>query len=174
MDNQNESYLRRENKKNGGRFSGKRGFIMKRNIYLLMVLIGTIVPCATALTITDVQISPAQPAIHDIITIETAGGIPGGGIYFDNSNFIVDGLSLQLDMYFTETIGTQIPKPWFHDEVIGTLPQGDYDLLVQAYWRPSVGVDYILHDDYSTNFEVVPEPITLAFLALGAAFIRRK
>lgn len=128
----------------------------------------------TAVTIDDVQISPDNPSIYDTLTIETQGSISGGTLFFDESLFAKDEFALQLNLYFTGGSGPQIPQPWFHDEGIGNLPQGSYDLSVQAYWRVTDTADYFLHDDYSTNFEVVPEPFTLSFLALGLAFIRKK
>lgn len=147
---------------------------MNKSISLVVLFIVAIAPCATALMITDVEISPEQPSISDIITIETEGAIAGGGIYYNDSNFFVDNYSIHLDIYFTDHIGTAVPKPWFHDEVIGTLAQGNYDLLVQSYWRSSETAEYILSDDYSTSLQVVPEPLTLIFMAIGATFIRRK
>lgn len=147
---------------------------MKKNIYLILVLIGTIVPCATALTITDVQILPEHPSISDSIIIESEGGFPGGTLFYDTSVFTVNELSLQLDLYFTGGSGPQVPQMWQHDDVIGILPEGNYDLLVQAYYRSSGVAEYSLHDDYSTSFEVVPEPATLSILGVGILYIRRR
>lgn len=128
---------------------------------------------ARGTTITDVQISPIQPSVFDIITIESEGAFPSGTNWFDTSVFTVDEHSLQLDLYFTGGFGPQIPEPWSHDEVIGTLSQGNYDLLVQAYWRSSGAADYILHDDYSVNFEVVPEPASILLLGSGLISFRK-
>ncbi len=147
---------------------------MKASIYWTVVVVLFATSYAKSMTITDVQVSPIQPSIFDIITIDAEGTFPAGTNWFDTSVFTVDEQSLQLNLYYTGGFGPQIPEPWSHDEVIGTLPQGNYDLLVQAYWRVSGATDYNFQDDYFVNFEVVPEPITLAFLALGAAFIRRK
>jgi len=147
---------------------------MKKNRFLIMVLIGTITFQAKAIivSISDVQISPEQPFISDVITVESWGGFTEGTLFYDTSVFAKDDLSLQLDLYFTGGPGPTIPQAWFHDEVIGTLPQGNYDLLVQAYYKSSGAAEYSLHDEYSTSFEVVPEPLTLAFLALGGFLIR--
>ncbi|MEN6306893.1 MAG: PEP-CTERM sorting domain-containing protein [Anaerohalosphaeraceae bacterium] len=146
---------------------------MKR-IYLSAVLM--ILDSAFAgpiINISDVQIIPETPSVYDIITINTQGYIPGGGIHYDKTLFSVNNFLLELNLYYTDRIGTAIPKPWSHLDVIGTLPQGNYDLLVQAYWR--VGTSgYILHDDYSTAFQVIPEPATLSLLAFGAVLVRKR
>lgn len=147
---------------------------MKTSIYWTAVITLFVASYAKSMTITDVQISPEQPSIFDVITIESKGAFSGGTNWFNTSVFYIDDFSLQLNLYFTGGSGPQIPQPWSRDEVIGLLPQGNYDLSVQAYWRISEGANYILHDDYSTNFEVVPEPLTLCFLTLGIVFIRRK
>lgn len=125
------------------------------------------------INISDVQIVPETPSIYDIITINTQGYIPGGGIHYDETLFSVNNYLLQLNLYYTDRIGTAIPKPWSHLDEIGALPQGNYDLLVQAYWR--VGTSgYILHDDYSTVFQVIPEPCTLFLFIVGALLAGRK
>ncbi len=129
--------------------------------------------CA-AVSIDDVQISPDNPSIYDIITIETEGSIPGGGIAFDESIFAQDAYALQLDLYFTAQTGTQIPKPWFHNEEIGILSQGSYDLSVQSYRRISDMTDYILQDTYSTNFEVIPEPASILLLLAGMPLLKKR
>ena len=129
--------------------------------------------CA-AVTINNVQISPDNPSIYDIITIETDGSIPGGGIALDESVFTQDEYALQLDLYYTDTFGPHIPQPWFHDEEIGILSQGSYDLSVQVYWRVTATADYFLHDAYSTNFEVVPEPATLLLLLAGVPVLKKR
>ena len=128
--------------------------------------------CA-AVSINNVQISPDNPSIYDIITIETDGSIPGGTIFFDESIFAEDEYAVQLDLYFTGGSGPQIPQPWFHNEEIGILSQGSYDLSVQAYWRVTATADYFLHDAYPTNFEVIPEPTTGLLLGLGLCGMRR-
>jgi len=125
------------------------------------------------INISYVQIVPETPSIYDIITINTQGYITGGGIHYSESLFSVNNYLLQLNLYYTDRIGTAIPKPWSHLDEIGTLPQGNYDLLVQAYWRTGTS-GYILHDAYSTAFQVVPEPCTLSFLALGVFLLGRK
>ncbi len=129
--------------------------------------------CA-AVSITDVQISPENPSINDIITIETDGSIPGGTIFFDESIFAQDEFAVQLDLYFTGGSGPQVPQPWFHDEEIGILSQGSYDLSVQAYWRNSSTADYILHDTYPTNFEVIPEPASILLLLAGVPLLKKR
>ncbi|HOK96413.1 MAG TPA: hypothetical protein PK052_11850 [Anaerohalosphaeraceae bacterium] len=153
----------------------RKGSFMKRNIYWVMIIILAIMPCAMGTTvITNVQVSPAQPSFFDIITIASYGSFSGGTNWYDKSEFTIDEQSLYLNLYFTGGFGPQITQPWSHNDVIGTLPQGNYDLSVQAYWRVSGGANYILHDNYSISFEVIPEPLMLTFLVLGSFFVRRK
>ena len=142
---------------------------MKR---LILITLLTLAANANG-TIIDVQISPVTPSVLDIITIEIDGGFSQAGNTFDYSVFSSGDFSPQLDLYFTGGIGAQIPTPWFHDEEIGTLSLGNYDLSVQEFWRPSATGNYILHDNYPTTFEVVPEPATLSLLAFGTLIYRR-
>ena len=128
--------------------------------------------CA-AVSINNVQISPDNPSIYDIITIETDGSIPGGGIALDESVFTQDEYALQLDLYYTDIAGPAIPQPWFHDEEIGILSEGSYDLSVQTYWRVGTA-DYILTDTYSTDFEVVPEPASILLLLAGVPLMKNR
>ena len=142
-------------------------------VLAIILLAHSVNSFSVAVSITDVQISPDNPSINDIITIETVGTIPGGGIALDESVFTQDEYTLQLDLYFTDKAGPQIPQPWFHDEEIDILSQGSYDLSVQAYWRSSGTADYFLHDTYPTNFQVVPEPASILLFGLGLFAIRR-
>ncbi len=124
--------------------------------------------------ITDVQISPEQPSIFDIITIESQGEFSSWTNWYDSSVLTVNELSIQLDLYFSGGSGPQVPQAWSHNEVVGSLPQGNYNLLVQMYWKVSGAEEYGLIDDYLTDFEVVPEPSTIAFLALGGLITKIK
>ncbi len=143
---------------------------MKKYIYwLAMSIVSATLHASPMLSISDVQISPVQPSFTDLITIETDGSFSQGGNTFDYSVFSSDDYSLELDLYFTGGIGSHLPQPWFHNDEIGILSQGSYDLSVQAYWRVTDTADYVLHDAYSTNFEVVPEPASI--LLFGSVFI---
>lgn len=125
------------------------------------------------INISDVQIVPETPSIYDIITINTQGYITGGGIHYSESLFSVNNYSLHLNLYYTAQMGPAIFQPWSHTDEIGTLPQGNYDLLVQSYWRTGTS-GYILHDNYSTMFQVIPEPGTLFLFIAGALLAGRK
>ncbi len=168
---------RNEEKENIETLIGKESVMKKKTMLRILIsifLAHSVNSFCAAVTITDVQISPDNPSINDSITIETEGYIGGGTLFLDESVFAQDEFTLQLDLYFFIGAGPQIPQPWFHDEEIGILSQGSYDLSVQAYLRNSSPTDYILTDTYPTNFEVIPEPLTLALLALGSLFIRTK
>ncbi|MBW1855174.1 MAG: hypothetical protein JRJ00_10935, partial [Deltaproteobacteria bacterium] len=81
---------------------------MKRLILIVLLTLAGAVNGA-AVSISDVQISPAGPTDLDIITVEIDGGFTKGGITFDYSDFSPDEFSLQLDLYFTEGLGPFIP-----------------------------------------------------------------
>jgi len=149
----------------------KNGGILRATSFVF--LIHLLCSFCSAVVITDVRISPENPAIDDIITVESKGSIPGGTLIFDEGVFTQDEFALRLDLYFTGGFGPQIPQPWFHNNEIGMLAQGNYDLSVQAYWRTGTA-DYVIHDTYSTGFEVVPEPATVLLLLSGAAAMKRK
>ena len=161
------------NRTNGfqGRRTMKKSGILR--VLTIIFMAHSVNSFCAAVSITDVQVSPENPSISDIITIETEGTIPGGGIALDESVFTQDEYALQLDLYYIDTAGPMIPQSWFHDEEIGVLSQGSYDLSVQVFWKNGTE-DYTLHDSYPTNFEVIPEPLTLSLLVLGSLFIRRR
>jgi len=97
-------------------------------------------------SIDDVKIIPDQPFPYENITIQVFGGFSSMGPYFNKSIFSIDDFFLQLDLFFTDDFCPAIPEPWSHDESIGMLFPGSYDLLVQAHWRSTPESDYILHD----------------------------
>ena len=125
------------------------------------------------ISIDDVEIIPSQPLPHENITIQVTGTLTHGGPQFDDSVFTIDNNNLQLDIFFTEGVGPAIPVPWSHDEEIGTLSPGSCDLLLQAYWRSSIEGNYILHDTYSTDLNVIPEPAAFLLLSCGYIWIFR-
>jgi hypothetical protein len=139
-----------------------------------VVLLVCVVPDVMGIAITSVQILPDEPSTVDAITIRSEGRFPGGTLFYDASVFTMQGLSLQLDLYFTGGTGPQIPQPWWREDGIGRLSSGSYDVLVQAYWRASETASYVLHDDRAVDFEVVPEPGTLLLLAAGGLVALRR
>jgi len=149
----------------------------KSKLFLMLaflVFLNVTVYADIGVIITDVQISPEQPSFTDVLTIKSQGNFPGGTLWHDTSDFIVDDFSLQLDLYFTGGSGPMIPQLWSHDDQIDALPVGSYDLLVQTYWKSSGTQDYFLHDEYTTEFTVVPEPASFLIITSGLLFIRRK
>jgi hypothetical protein len=137
-----------------------------------ILFIGAVSTNASIVSINDVQVVPELPSLNDIITVEVSGGFAQMGPTFDESMFNQNVFSLELDLFFTAGFGPTIPVMWSHDEVIGTLLPGTYDLLAQAYLRNSPDSDYILNDFYFTNIEVVPEPATFLLLGLGGLILR--
>ena len=148
---------------------------MKRAILLIMVvlLLGVVDTQAAIVSISDVQVDPEEPSLSDIITFDVFGGFSHAGVTFTESQFSTNAFSLELDLFFTEGFGPLIPTGWSHSEEIGTLSAGTYDLTTQAYWRSSPGYEYILHDTFPLEFEVVPEPATILLFSLGGVILNR-
>ena len=141
-------------------------------IAAVIILLGIDVANAT---ITNVSILPNAPTSIEPITIIVNGIEGGGGVQITNTDFFVNGNSLTLDIYLDIGIA-QVVTPWSHNELIGTLPVGTYDITVRgflpSYYPPP------LYDSYSMSFEVTPEPSTLAIfgfaLPIFRYFTRRK
>jgi len=121
-------------------------------------------------TITDVSITPQQPMLEDAITIVTFGVESYGGVEIIDSDFQMEGTSLELDIFINVGLLDEL-TPWSHSEIIGTLPANSYDLTVtlDAYYGSHTEID-----TYSTSFTVVPEPATVLLLVMGTVWVRAK
>ncbi len=116
-------------------------------------------------SITNVSVSPPTPTLIDPITLSISGVEPYGAVEITNTDFSINGYVLQLDI--TLNVGHfSVVTPWSHSEPIGALPSGFYDLTVKTIQQD------VVTDVYSTSFEVVPEPSTIALLGLGLPFLR--
>jgi hypothetical protein len=150
---------------------------MRTKISLMMgvvLVIGTMTAQAEIVSINEVQVFPDTPSLNDIITFEVSGGFTHMGPSFDESEFNQNVFSLELNLFFTDGFGPMIPDVWSHSKEIGMLLAGVYDLNVEAYMRLSTESEYILHDTYPVQFEVIPEPATAFLFGLGVVFILRK
>jgi hypothetical protein len=117
--------------------------------------------------ITDVSISPLGPTINDAISIIIEGEEWVSPIDISNTVFSTNGSNLTLDIYL-ETGMLQVYSPWSHNENIGMLSAGTYQLEVNAIYGPSVS------DTFETSFEVVvPEPTSMLLLLSGTLFLYR-
>lgn len=116
-------------------------------------------------SITDVNIEPNLPTPLDAISIVTFGREANGPVFVTDTDFRRDGVLLELDISLDVGF-LPAETPWSHSELIGTLPSGLYDLTVRTLEQS------VVTDTYSTSFEVVPEPITFLFLAIGILGIR--
>ena len=137
---------------------------MKMRIFttLLIALFCSIMTKITEASIGEVYITPEIPSTTDLITI-FASGTEGSTVTIEDSDFLQDGTSLELDIFIIVGHLTII-SPWEHSEVIGSLPAGTYNLTVSTFDK----YDPIYNDTFSTTFEVVPEPASLLFLAAGS------
>jgi len=132
----------------------ERGWAMKAKFLSIIILcyLLTVLNISKA-DITDVYITPEVPNTTDNITIFVSGIQSAGFIEINNSEFHIDGTSLELDLFLNVGF-LQVLTPWDYFEDIGTLPAGTYDLLIKtdqpAFSDPE--------DTYSITFEVIPEP----------------
>jgi hypothetical protein len=110
-------------------------------------------PVKTAIGgIKDVHTDPNQPTNSDSITIVVSGVKGKGPVSITDSNFQINGTSLELDIFLHVGFLTAI-TPWSHSEIIGSLPAGSYDLIVNAHYSgSSTGTE-----TYSTSFMVMIE-----------------
>lgn len=117
--------------------------------------------------ITDVQIIPDIPDFSDEITISVSGGIGYSEFSIDNVEFSMVGNVLKLDIFFTHGIHPGIGQ-WIHDEAIGCLMFGNYELTVETYDPPDI------NDSCYMEFDVIPEPAicTLFTVGLFASLLR--
>ncbi len=145
-------------------FQGRR--TMKNKVVQFIVLFLVVISFSNA-GIISVSIVPAEPTINDSLTILTEGYELVGPIAINNSVLTIEDSSLALDLYLDLGV-LQVETPWDHEESIGYLPWGTYDLTVNAIYAPDVT------DTFTTSFEVVPEPTTLLLLLCGIPLLRKR
>jgi hypothetical protein len=132
---------------------------MKRLFTLVVLTTSVLCPLKTAtgggpVHIDEVRTEPNTPTNRDPITIVVSGDSASKPVWIDDSNFMVEGASLELDIFITVGplgMGTW----WSHSETIGTLPVGSYDLTVRAYSYSELTKEYVLTDTYLMSFTVV-------------------
>ena len=139
---------------------------MKNKVVQFIVLFLVVISFSNA-GIISVSIVPAEPTINDSLTILTEGYELVGPIAINNSVLTIEDSSLALDLYLDLGV-LQVETPWDHEESIGYLPWGTYDLTVNAIYAPDVT------DTFTTSFEVVPEPTTLLLLLCGIPLLRKR
>lgn len=130
-------------------------------MFVIVLSAFIIFPNTTEAIISDVEISPPVPTVTDAINIFVNGVEGTSPVSVDTSELIISDHSLTVNIYLNVGFFT-VPAPWSHEESVGTLPIGLYDLTVNTYENS------IFDDTYSTNFQVVPEPTAIMLLAIGA------
>lgn len=134
---------------------------------LLVVLVCASQSSSASAGITDVHIFPAEPTVSDAISIITGGIESQGPVEVGSTEFSVEDYSLQLDLYLNVGFLHMVTS-WSYPYDIGPLSVGQYDLTVRTFEMSEIT------DIFSTEFEVVPEPMALLVLALGGLTIIRK
>ncbi|MHC4466022.1 MAG: PEP-CTERM sorting domain-containing protein [Planctomycetota bacterium] len=139
-------------------------------IIVTMVLANSASGSPIIIEIDDVDITPQEPTMLDLININVSGGASGGGSYVEHSEFSQSGTSLQLDL-FVDVGDTTIPSTWSHLEQIGPFSAETYGLTVNVFEYQ----DGTFKDTYTQDIVITPEPSTIGLLGLGAlALTKRK
>jgi hypothetical protein len=124
------------------------------------------VPAATVV-IDTIDIVPIQPISTDLITFNITGSAGTSSSYVEHDVLSQNGTSLQLDLYVKAGVITT-PSNWTYSRQLQPLLPATYALELRAfdYWTGT------LQDTHTVDFTVVPEPATLAFLAIGLPIFR--
>ncbi len=142
---------------------------MKKTLFTIFVLgVFTFMCALSQASITDVDILPEEPTEIDPITIFVSGE-ENYSVSVTDSILTINETLLELDIYLHLGFLPAV-TPWSQIENIGVLSLGTYDLTVNTF----VDSDPMYNDTFSTSFEVVPEPTTILFLALGMFMVREK
>lgn len=143
---------------------------MKRKIAIIivaMVLANSASGSPIQIHIENVDITPPEPTILDIINIDVLGSASGSGSQVEYSEFSQDGTSLQLDL-FVNVGDLTIPSTWTHLEQLGPFGAESYSLTVRAFEYQ----DGTFKDTYTTDFVVIPEPISFLLFGPGLLIVR--
>jgi len=126
---------------------------MKRLLLLVAIMIAFWPMKTIEGSIHNAYTEPNQPTDKDLITIVIDGVEGQGPVLITDSNLQITGTSLEIDISLNVGPFTEI-TPWSHSEIIGTLPAGSYDLIVNANYSGS----HTGTETYSTTFTVIAEP----------------
>ena len=136
-----------------------------------MVLAVGGVGTAAWIPIYDVHVEPNVPDDTDSITVVASGQIGYLGIPIVDTDLHIAGTSVQLDIFFLfQGIGLPVVDSWDHSEAIGTLAEDTYSLTVRTFGLPGP----TFADQYTTSFDVVPEPASAVLVLLGFSGLLRR
>jgi hypothetical protein len=117
--------------------------------------------------INSVDIVPIQPTETDAISFDIYGWASQYPSWVDHNDFSQNGSSLQLDLYIN-TGDYYAFSEWSYSKPISSLPANTYTLEVNSFDYDDGSLD----DTYIVEFTVVPEPMSLVFLGVGAYILR--
>lgn len=145
---------------------------MRREAFMAAAIVGTMSSLGLGQLLTGVSVVPASPSDSDPITLHVTGERISTSWEIDHTAFVQNGNDLTLSLFWASSgAGSPVMLPFTHDESIGVLPEGWYQLTVESIrWLPPAG----LADEISTSFMVLPEPTGLFLLLAGGSLALRR
>ncbi|MDD5134600.1 MAG: PEP-CTERM sorting domain-containing protein [Phycisphaerae bacterium] len=137
-------------------------------IVLVVMFSFTYQAAATYVGILDVNVIPSQPSNIDSIIFNISGGAARGGGHVEYDQFAQNGTSIQLNLY-VDMGWTDTPSYWSYSKQIQPLSAETYTLAVNAFY---LDIPDVIEDTHIVDFTVIPEPATVAILAIGLPVFR--
>ena len=132
----------------------------KMKLLMLMFAVWPLMQVTAYAAILEVIIQPDTPDYTEVITIIITGEEGTGPVEISDSIFSVDDNQLELNLTIANGPYT-VMSPWAHQEDIGTLSIGIYELNVNTI------NSFNDTDTFFTSFEVVPEPASILLISGG-------
>jgi len=141
----------------------KRLFLLAVVVLIVLWSVGAV--SGETASIDNVYVEPNQPTDSDSITLVASGTGSSHPAWITDSNFRMEGASLELDIFIKLGPFTMVSE-WSHSEIIGTLPGNFYDLTTRAYTYNDLTGAYVLTHTYSISFTVIPAPVVEAAIEI--------
>ena len=98
----------------------------------LLILASLSATAQTYFYIHSIAVEPAQPTNMDVITIALNGDLSSTGSSISDASWELAGNTVHITLTATNDIGMDILVPHTEEFVIGTLPTGTYNILVDG------------------------------------------